>query len=103
MLRNNSFRFFAALAALLVFTADVVDDICDGTGCAVVGQSSQSAKQDKAPCSHSHAPNHDETAVASTSAITLPLPLVTDLDFPTTEQAAPVGLPASIDHPPQLA
>ena len=103
ILRGRSFQFIAALFALLAFSADTLDEICDRAERAQCNQTSQSGDQQKPSCPNSGCQNHSEAAVISDVALPLHLRSPDADIFELGNAAAPRGLPASIDHPPQLA
>jgi hypothetical protein len=100
-------RLFAltGLFALCAFAGDIVaDSIADLRGDHCVSQSSQSDSQhDKGPCTHCSCAVHNGTVITSTLAVDVVGAFLTSGFFPTGEQSAPDGIPAAIDHPPQLA
>ena len=103
ILRSKSFQFFAALFAFFAFSADVLDEICDRAERAQCNQTSQSGDQQKPSCPNSGCQNHSEAATIPSVAITVDVPTLAVFIFPSTNQATPNGVPASIDHPPQLS
>jgi|SRR5581483_5464995 len=100
-------RLFAltGLFALCAFAGDIVaDSIADLRGDHCVSQSSQPDSQhDNAPCTHCSCAVHNGTVVTSTVAVDISVVFLASVFFPLGEQCAPDGLPAAIDHPPQLA
>jgi hypothetical protein len=97
-----------ALAGVLVFcafTGDIVaDSIADLGGDHCVSQTSQSdSDHEKTPCSHCSCAVHNGTVITSTVTVHINGPFQASVFFPAGEQSAPTGLPAAIDHPPQLA
>jgi len=100
-------RLFAltGLIALCAFAGDVVaDSIADLRGDHCVCQSSQSdSHHEKTPCSHCSCAVHNGTAITSTLTVDIVGAFPASVFYPTGEQSAPDGLPAAIDHPPQLA
>jgi hypothetical protein len=109
----NSMRFpgtpqlfaLAGLIALCAFAGDVVaDSIADLRGDHCVCQSSQSdSHHEKTPCSHCSCAVHNGTVITSTLTVDIVGAFSASVFYPTGEQSAPDGLPAAIDHPPQLA
>jgi hypothetical protein len=93
------------LISLCAFTGDIItDSIADLRGDHCVSQSSQPDSQhDKSPCAHCSCAVHNGTVIASTVGVDISGAFGTSVFFWTSEQSAPDGLPAGIDHPPQLA
>ena len=100
-------RLFAliGLFALCAFAGDIIaDSIADLRGDHCVSLSSQPDSQhDKAPCGHCSCAVHNGTVIISTVAVDIDAAFQALIFLPTSEQSAPDGLPAAIDHPPQLA
>jgi hypothetical protein len=93
------------LIGLCAFTGDIIaDSIADLRGDHCVSQSSQPDSQhDKSPCAHCSCAVHNGTVIASTVELDTSGAFGTSVVFSTSEQSALDGLPAGIDHPPQLA
>jgi hypothetical protein len=103
LLRTSRLSLLAGLVALFAFGCDVLDDVCD-RGCRVVAsQVSQSSGQHKGTCPNFAGHNHDEAAIIASSFVPLSMPTPELLDWPVATERAPSGMPASIDHPPQLS
>jgi hypothetical protein len=102
--RRLFLRLLAAFA-LLAFAGDIVaDSMADLRGDHCVSQGSQSEPQhEKAPCSHCSCAVHNGTVIISTVFVVILASFQATVFFPAGEQSAPTGLPAAIDHPPQLA
>ena len=100
-------RLFAltGFVALVAFAGDIVaDSFADLRGDHCVSQSSQPDSQhDKSPCAHCSCAIHNGTVITSTVAVDISGVFGASVFFATSEQSAPDGLPAAIDHPPQLA
>jgi hypothetical protein len=100
-------RLFAltGLIALCAFAGDIVaDSIADLRGDHCICQSSQSdSHHEKTPCSHCSCAVHNGTVITSTLTVAIVGAFPASIFYPTGEQSAPDGLPAAIDHPPQLA
>jgi len=100
-------RLFALTGffALCAFAGDIVtDSIADLQGEHCVSQSSQTDSQhEKAPCGHCSCAVHNGTVITSTLAVDIAGAVTGSVFLPIGEQPAPDGLPATIDHPPQLA
>jgi hypothetical protein len=94
-----------SLIGLCAFTGDIIaDSIADLRGDHCVSQSSQPDSQhDKSPCAHCSCAIHNGTVITSTIAVDISGVFGASVFFATSEQSAPDGLPAAIDHPPQLA
>ncbi|HYK24595.1 MAG TPA: hypothetical protein VEU75_08015 [Candidatus Acidoferrum sp.] len=94
-----------SLIALCAFTGDIIaDSIADLRGDHCVSQSSQPDSQhDKSPCPHCSCAVHNGTVITSTVAVDISGAFGACIFFSTSQQSAPDGLPAAIDHPPQLA
>ena len=99
-------RLFALTGffALCAFAGDIVtDSIADLQGEHCVSQSSQTDSQhEKAPCGHCSCAVHNGTVITSTLAVDIAGAVTGSVLLPIGEQSAPDGLPATIDHPPQL-
>jgi hypothetical protein len=91
--------------ALLVFGGDiVVDAIADARGDHCVSQSSQSdSHHEKTPCSHCSCAVHNATVIAANNGVHVSADFQASAFVLTSDQSALAGLPAAIDHPPQLA
>jgi hypothetical protein len=100
-------RLFAltGLIALCAFAGDIVaDSIADLRGDHCLCQSSQSdSHHEKTPCSHCSCAVHNGTVITSTLTVDIVGAFPASIFYSTSEQSAPDGLPAAIDHPPQLA
>lgn len=103
LMHSKAFQFFASLLAFFAFSSDVLDDIADRGGHVDAGQTSQSSHHHKGPCGNCAGHNHDEHAIAAVVVISVPAEMPEVFVFPPADEANPSGLPASIDHPPQLA
>jgi len=90
---------------LVAFAGDIVaDSFADLRGDHCVSQNSQGDSQhEKSPCAHCSCAVHNGTVIASTVAVGISGVFGASVFFATSEQSAPDGLPAAIDHPPQLA
>jgi hypothetical protein len=100
-------RLFALIGIVVFcgFAGDIVaDSIADLRGDHCASQCSDSDPQhEKAPCSHCSCAVHNGTVITSTAAVHIIGALQVSILFPASDQSAPTGLPAAIDHPPQLA
>jgi|SRR5689334_5607455 hypothetical protein len=99
-------RLFAltGLFALCAFAGDiVVDSIADLRGDHCVSQSSQDSQQEKVPCGHCSCAVHNGNVIASIFVVDVTGAFAASVFLPADEQSWPDGLPAAIDHPPQLA
>jgi hypothetical protein len=97
-------RLFAAFA-LIAFAGDIVaDSIADLQGDHCICESSQSdSHHEKVPCSHCACAVHNGSAVAFSDAVHVAGASGASLFAVNCDESAPVGVPAAIDHPPQLA
>ncbi len=98
---NRFVLIVTALLALLVFSGDVLDDVWNFAGNAVSASASSNHQKGSAP--KSGTATHDDTAVIGSNLVSLTLRLPSAFVYVSIEEAAPPALPASIDHPPQLA
>jgi hypothetical protein len=100
-------RLFAltGLFALCAFAGDIVaDSIADLRGDHCICQGSQPDSQhEKAPCERCSCAVHNGTVITSTLAVDVIGAFPASAFLPASQQSAPDGLPAAIDHPPQLA
>jgi hypothetical protein len=100
-------RLFAliGIAVFCAFAGDIAaDSIADLCGDHCISQSSQSDSHDeKAPCSHCSCAVHNGSVIASTGSVYVTGAFQAFVFLPTGQPSAPTGLPAAIDHPPQLA
>jgi H+/Cl- antiporter ClcA len=100
-------RLFALIGTVVfcAFAGDIVaDSIADLRGDHCTSQCSESDQQhEKAPCSHCSCAVHNGTVITSTAAVHITGVLQVSIFFPASDQSTPTGLPAAIDHPPQLA
>lgn len=101
ILRNKAFQVFAALLAFFAFSSDVLDDIADRG--AFADQTSQSSHHHKGVGGNGVGHSHDEHAIAVVVVISALAELPEIFVFPPADEVDPRDLPASIDHPPQLA
>jgi len=104
-LRVSSVIRAAAFVALLNFAGDIVaDSVADAQGNHCVSQNSHSDSQhEKTPCSHCSCAVHNGTVIVSTATLDISDAFGVFTFFAATEQSPPSGVPAAIDHPPQLA
>ncbi len=101
ILRGKVFLFVAAVLTFFAFSADVLDDVADRVQLAA--QTSSSSHQHKGTTANNGGHGHDEHAIAAAVIISVPAELPEIFVFPPADEVDPTGLPASIDHPPQLA
>jgi hypothetical protein len=103
--RTSRFYLLTGLLALFAFGGDIVADaVADACGDHCLSQNSASdAGHEKTPCSHCSCAVHNGFAVASTTTLNLTGASEGSLFIFADSQSAPPGLPAAIDHPPQLA
>ena len=93
-----------AFVTAFAFTADiVVDSIADLQGDHCVSQSSESdSHHEKTPCSHCSCAVHNGSAVTFSDSVNVADASGASLFAVSREESTPVGVPAAIDHPPQL-
>ena len=105
LLRKSRFCLLTGLLALFAFSGDIIADaVADLRGDHCVSESSSSDPQhEKSPCSHCSCAVHNGSAVASTLAVQVSGASEETVFILRLVQAAPAGLPAAIDHPPQLS
>ena len=103
--RTSRFYVLTGLLALFAFGGDIVADaVADMRGDHCVSESSSSDSQhEKSPCSHCSCAVHNGSAVASTASVNVTGTSRVSFFVTNYDQSAPVGLPAAIDHPPQLS
>jgi hypothetical protein len=97
-------RLFAVFA-LLAFGGDIVaDSLVDAQGEHCAAQTCPSDSQhEKTPCSHCSCAVHNGTVIAANNGVHVSDDLQASAFVLPGDESAPVGLPAAIDHPPQLA
>lgn len=103
--RTSRFYVLTGLLALFAFGGDiVVDSLADVCADHCVSQSSQSdSDHEKSPCSHCSCAVHNGSVVALTASVSVFGASTVSFFVANGDQSAPVGLPAAIDHPPQLS
>jgi hypothetical protein len=96
---------FTGLLSLFVFGGDIVaDSIADAWGHHCASESTQSdSHHEKTPCSHCSCAVHNGTVIAANSGVHVSADFQASACVPPKDPSAPAGLPAAIDHPPQLA
>jgi hypothetical protein len=105
LLRASRLHLLAAFVALFAFGGDIVaDSIVDARGehCAAETCPSDS-HHEKTPCSHCSCAVHNGSVIAGNGAVQLSDHFQASAFVLTRDESALVGLPAAIDHPPQLA
>ena len=104
-LASRQFLRLLAAFALLAFAGDIVaDSLADVCADHCVSESSQSDSQhEKTPCSHCSCAVHNGWAVAFSDAVNVADASGASFFVVSRDVSAPVGVPAAIDHPPQLA
>src|ERR1041384_4064158 len=104
-LRISEITRVVAFSALLIFAGDVIaDSIADVCVDHCVSQSSQSdSHHEKTPCSHCSCAVHNGWAVAFSDPVNVADASGASLFAVGRDESVPVGVPAAIDHPPQLA
>ena len=105
VVRTSRLLTLAGFLVLFAFSGDIVaDSIADLRGDHCVCESSQSdSHHDKNPCSHCSCAVHNGSAVAFSDAVNVADASGASLFAVSRDESAPVGVPAAIDHPPQLA
>jgi hypothetical protein len=96
----------AAFVALFAFGGDIVaDSIVDSRGehCAAGETCPSDSHHEKTPCSHCSCAIHNGSVIAGNGAVQLSDNFQASVFVLTRDESALVGLPAAIDHPPQLA
>jgi hypothetical protein len=103
--RTSQLFALTGLIAFCAFAGDIVaDSIADLRGDHCVSQTSQSdSHHEKAPCSHCSCAVHNGSVITSAAMVLMNDALRATFFVPAAEQSASTGLPAAIDHPPQLA
>lgn len=103
----HSSRLFilTGFLALLTFAGDIIaDSIADLRGDHCVSQTSDSdSHHENTPCGHCSCAVHNGAVVPFTSAVQVTGASAESALVPISNASAPPSLPASIDHPPQLA
>jgi hypothetical protein len=105
LLRTSRLHLLVAFVALFGFSGDIVaDSIIDARGehCAAQTCPSDSGHE-KTPCSHCSCAVHNGTFIAANSGVHVSDGFEAFAFVLTSDQVAPVGLAAAIDHPPQLS
>jgi hypothetical protein len=105
LLRTSRLHLLAAFVALFAFGGDIVaDSIDDARGEHCTSQTCPSdTHHEKTPCSHCSCAVHNGSLIAGNDAVQLSDNFQASAFFLTSDESALVGLPAAIDHPPQLA
>lgn len=105
MVPRSIWNVLAGCLAFFAFTGDIVaDSLADLRGGHCISESSDSGShQEKAPCSHCSCAVHMGAVVVSGSVVNISGCLEPSIFFLTIERSVPPSLPATIDHPPQLA
>jgi hypothetical protein len=105
LFRVSCLKQLAAFFAVLVFAGDIItDSIADTREGHCVSQTSQSdSSHEKTPCSHCSCAVHNATVIAANNDVHVRADFQASAFVLTSDQSALAGLPAAIDHPPQLA
>jgi hypothetical protein len=103
--RTSRLLALTGVVVFCTFAGDIVaDSIADLRGDHCVSQTSQSdSHHEKAPCSHCSCAVHNGSVITSSAMVHINGTFQATVFFPAGEQSASTGLPAAIDHPPQLA
>ena len=98
-------RLLAGFVVLFAFGGDIVaDSIVDSLGEHCAAQTCPSdSHHEKTPCSHCSCAVHNGSVIAGNGAVQLSDNFQASAFVLTRDESALVGLPAAIDHPPQLA
>lgn len=104
-LRRSRLYALTGFLVLFAFGGDIVaDSIADVCGDHCISQSSQSdSHHEKTPCSHCLCSVHNGTVIAANNGVHVSADFQVSAFVLTSDQSALAGLPAAIDHPPQLA
>lgn len=105
LLGTSRLRLLAGLLVLFAFGGDIVADaIVDARGDHCAAQTSPSDSQhEKTPCSHCSCAVHNGSVIAANNGVHVSADAQRSVFVLISDEAAPVGPPAAIDHPPQLA
>lgn len=92
------------LLTLFAFCGDIIaDSVADACCDHCASQTSQSdSTHPKAPCSNCACAFHNSALVASNSSVSVRYAPDVATFVVISDETAPPGLPAAIDHPPQL-
>ena len=104
-IRTPHVYVLTGFVALFAFAGDIVaDSIADARGNHCISQSSEpDSHHEKKPCSHCSCDVHNGAVVIANSAVHVSIAFEPAVFLVTSDESAPARLPASIDHPPQLA
>ena len=99
MFKSRTLLTLSALLAFVVFSGDILDDVCCpvGSGTISVVTSQQQGATTKAGST-----SHDDMVVIGSPSDALASPLLSVFEYFDLDQDAPVGEARAIDHPPQL-
>jgi hypothetical protein len=105
LLRMSRFHLLTAFVALFAFGGDIVaDSIVDARGEHCAAQTCPSdSHHEKTPCSHCSCAVHNGSAIAVYNGVDVSDNFQASGFVLARDDSTPVGLPAAIDHPPQLA
>src|SRR5262245_742562 len=105
LLRTSRLRLLAALCVFFVFGGDIVaDSIVDALGehCSAQAFPTDS-HHEKTPCSHCSCAVHNGSVIAGNDGVQVSDDFAASGFVLANNQSSAGGLPAEIDHPPQLA
>jgi hypothetical protein len=103
--RKSRLLALTGVVVFCSFAGDIVaDSIADLRGDHCVCQTTESdSHHEKGPCSHCSCAVHNGSVLTSTVTVPLGETFQVSISFSTGDPSALAGLPAAIDHPPQLA
>src|SRR5215467_2974310 len=104
LLRTSRLRLLGALCVLFAFGGDIVaDSIIDAReGHCAVQTCPSDSHQEKTPCSHCSCVVHTGSVIAGNNGVRVTADVQPSVFISIGDESAQVGLPAAIDHPPQL-
>jgi hypothetical protein len=105
LLRTSRIHLLAGLVVLFAFGGDIVaDSIVDARGEHCAAQTCPSdSHHEKTPCSHCSCAVHNGSVIAANNGVHVSADAQPSALILISDETARVGLPAAIDHPPQLA
>ena len=105
LLRISRLRLLAGLVVLFAFGGDIVaDSIVDALGEHCAAQTCPSdSHHEKTPCSHCSCAVHNGSVIAGNNGVYISAEVEPSAFVLIRDESARIGLPAAIDHPPQLA
>jgi hypothetical protein len=97
--KSRTLLTLSALLAFVVFSGDVLDDVCCPVGSTTT---SVVTSQQQGATTKVGSTSHDDTVVIAAPSGVLASPLLLVFEFFDLDQHAPPGEARAIDHPPQL-